>query len=351
MTGRLCWCFWMRTRTLAAFGLVWAAVGSWEASAVAQPTGADLTKAREVYREGVQLEAANDWAGALTKFETVAAVKMSPAVRFHIARCQHKLGNLLEALGGYRLAAHDAASDPRAAETLHEAEKALADVEHRIPRLILVRGKGAEAAQIHLDGVALGEAAIGKEIPVNPGGHTVDVIRPGAKPQRQIVGLGESELKTIEVSLASVETSPIQNDTAKDQAPALVAPVQSAQNPPVLPWIFIGSGVASLAGSGAFFALRANAINELDRACTNNLCPLSMKDTGDRGKTYATLGSVTLGLGLVSLGVGTAMLIRERRPEQVAVPGASMGKAPSSQVRLMFDAGPNAAEARLVGTF
>ncbi len=48
------------------------------------PTAAEVAKAREEFRRGLALEAANDWAGALAAFKTVALVKSTPQVRYHI---------------------------------------------------------------------------------------------------------------------------------------------------------------------------------------------------------------------------------------------------------------------------
>ncbi|HQF23269.1 MAG TPA: hypothetical protein PL065_07390 [Polyangiaceae bacterium] len=195
----------------------------------------EVAKAREQFRLGVQLEAAGDWAGALAQFEAVARVRMTPAVRFHIARCQHHLGSLLEALGGYRLAAHEAEQDPKAQETLTEAQAGIAEVEAKIPKLTIELGAGAEAASVTLDGVALGDASVGKEVPVNPGAHTIRYTLPGGKVHQRIVRLKEGESK--KVVLADSAADVVEPDTKDD---ASVRTEDSGSN--VLPWVMIGVG-------------------------------------------------------------------------------------------------------------
>src|SRR5262249_4863896 len=51
----------------------------------AQPARGELDQARETYRTALALETAGDWAGALAKMRDVAAVKLTPQVRFHLA--------------------------------------------------------------------------------------------------------------------------------------------------------------------------------------------------------------------------------------------------------------------------
>ena len=67
-----------------------------------------LEKARNLFRQGLSLEAAGNWAAALAKFQEVMKVKLTPQVRFHSARCSEQLGRLNEALGEYRLAEYEA---------------------------------------------------------------------------------------------------------------------------------------------------------------------------------------------------------------------------------------------------
>ena len=61
----------------------------------------DLEKARNLFREGLSLEAAGNWNSALAKFREVGKVKLSPQVRFHTARCNEQLGHLNTALGPF----------------------------------------------------------------------------------------------------------------------------------------------------------------------------------------------------------------------------------------------------------
>src|SRR5262245_28357969 len=72
------------------------------------PTAAQIAQAREDFRRGLALEQAGDWERALPVFRSVALVKSTPQVRFHIAECERKVGDLVNALGSYKLAQYKA---------------------------------------------------------------------------------------------------------------------------------------------------------------------------------------------------------------------------------------------------
>jgi hypothetical protein len=82
--------------------------------------------------------------------------------------------------------------------------------------------------------------------------------------------------------------------------------------------VIIGIGAASLAASGVFFYLRQSALSDLDDACGGNRdnCPPDQKETYDDAKTYNTLSMVTLGVGVVGVGVGVTWLLTQKAPEK-----------------------------------
>src|SRR6478752_6007463 len=61
--------------------------------------------ARQKFRQAISLQTGGNWAAALALFRDVAGVKNTPQVRFNIAICEENLGQLVQALGDYELAA------------------------------------------------------------------------------------------------------------------------------------------------------------------------------------------------------------------------------------------------------
>jgi hypothetical protein len=102
----------------------------------------DLARARERFKEGAASQAAGDFASALEAYKDVALVKSSAQVRFNIATCEEKLGDYVRAVGSYRLALTEATRSS-SKDIEGAVQKALADLEPRVPMLLVRRGEGA----------------------------------------------------------------------------------------------------------------------------------------------------------------------------------------------------------------
>ena len=273
---------------------------------------ADLSRARQLYRQGLSLEAAGNWSSALQKFEEVAKVKLTPQVRFHIARCKENLGRLNEALGEYKIAEFEAAE--AGAKELGEITSAREKLEARVPKLVITRGAGTESASILLDGVEIGEAKIGKEVSVDPGPHTITTkYRDGRKFDKD-VSVAEGETKSIELVPPEGfdKARPVdeeEDDEEDEPVEDTGVTAKADEGSSVLPWVIGGAGVASLIASGVFFTLRNGAESDLDDVCRGSVCPKSSEDKQSSGETYATLTGITLGVGVVGVGVAVVMLL------------------------------------------
>jgi hypothetical protein len=320
----------VRKRALAL--IVCLAAASVGPAAVAQTDSKSRTsaidRARAQFHQGLALETAGDWAGALALFQQVALVKLTPQVRFHIGLCEEHLGQLAAALGDYELAAHEA-DEAKVPEVSAQVASRRDELRARIPQLTITRGAGGEYASVSLDGVSLGAASIGVKLPVDPGPHRIEALASGFKPFRATIDIVEKEFKKVEITLERIP-SPIQ----KPDAPAATAPsgadtdVEPARSN-VLPYVVGGVGVASLGAGVVFLLLRQNAINTLDSECTlppGHECPASAQSTYDQGKTYNLLANISLGVGVAAVGTGAVLFFTQKKPKSTAsfdvVPGA-----------------------------
>jgi PEGA domain len=276
-------------------------------AAWAGPTKKELSRARAQFQKATELEQAGQYAAALDAFREVGQVKMTPQVRYHIAFCEEKLGHLSTALGGYELAASEAQEVGPGFEK--EVEQHISDLKARIPKLLITRGKGAEAAKIEVDGVEIGESSIGVETPVDPGPHSVTAKAPDHRPFSATVEIAESETKPVEVTLGANESEgPVTNAGSTPTTDHGVT--GEARGPSkVPPLLLVGLGGASLVASGVFYLLRQGKLSELDDACKNGACPADKKDTYDQAKTYTTVSMVTAGVGVAAVGVGVTWLL------------------------------------------
>ncbi len=312
------------------------------ATAFAGPSRKELSQARAKFQQGTELEQAGDWSTALTRFREVGQVRMTAQVRYHIALCEEHLGQLVVALGGYKLALQSA-DEVRAKSFKTTVTKHISDLEARIPKVTIKRGKGAEAASIELDGVRLGVSSIGVPVPIDPGPHTVSAKAPGHEPFSQTVSVAEKDKKTLEVTLKPTPTAATGTPTGPvggEEHPLEVKPRSK-----VLPFIIGGVGVASLAASGTFFLLKNKAISDLNAACgsNHNACPASSKSDYDKAKTYNLVSEITLGVGVA--GVGAAVVLHLTGHHAEAKP------ADKTALRLLPAAPDSEAGASLVGRF
>ena len=308
----------LRTQARATARFVMAACVRWSAllplgAAVfcAQPVYAqdktELSKARAQFQRAIELEQAGNYTTALETFREVGQVRMTPQVRFHIATCEEKLGRLVTALGGYQLAFADA--DSVGEDFKSEVERAVTRLEASIPKLVINRGSGAEAAEIQLDGESLGASSVGVPVPLDPGPHAITAKAPDFESFNQTVTIAENEQKTVEVVL-----TPVPQEER--------APVNVQSGPPlpkprshVVPYVIGGVGVASLIGSGVLFVLRQSTLSDLESKCGpgRQSCPSSSRGEVSNLRVYNATAQVALGVGVVGVGAGVGILLWQRK--------------------------------------
>jgi hypothetical protein len=272
---------------------------------------ATLVKARQQFQQALALETAGDWSGASALFQQVAQVRLTPQVRFHIALCEEHLGKLAAALGHYQIAA-DEAQEAQATEVAAQVASRTEGLKARIPKILIVRGSGADYASISLDGVALGATSIGTDLPVDPGPHTISATSQGYKSFDAKFQIAEKENTKIEVVLEALPPAPVEDKGVATSGEAPLLP--PGKN--LAPFIVGGVGVASLAASGVFFLLRSKSIKSLEDSCPSHVsCPASDQSTYDHGKTYTVVADVTLGIGIAGVAAGaTLFFLNKKKP-------------------------------------
>jgi len=270
----------------------------------------ELSKARALFQRAIELEQAGNYTQALEQFRDVGQVRMTPQVRFHIASCEEKLGRLVTALGGYELALADA--DNVGEDFKNEVDSAVTRLRAGIPKLLIQRGPGAEAAEIQLDGVSLGASSVGVSVPLDPGPHSVNAKAPGFLAFSQTVTVAENEQKTVDVELTA-EPQP----EAPSPNGSVTEPVDlnGKLHPRLVPYVIGGVGIASLIGSGVLFALRQSTLSDLEDKCgpDRKSCPSSARAEVDNLKLYNTTAQVALGLGVVGVGAAVTLLLLQNK--------------------------------------
>jgi hypothetical protein len=311
-----------------------------QAQAQEEDESAALVKARALFQRGLELEQAGNYSAAVQAFREVGQVRMTPQVRYHIALCEERLGRLVAALGGYELALAEA--DSVNPDFKSEVGSNVTRLRESIPRIVIQRGAGADAAVIELDGVKLGDSSVGIELPLDPGPHSIVARAPGYKPLEKTVTVAENSREVAVLELEALPPDAI--------GPLGAGEVQTRPIPRVVPYVIGGVGAASLIASGVFYALRQDALGDLEKKCENHVCPNddpTIKDTDDKMRTYHYATLITLGSGVALVGTAVVLYALDPRlPER----GRSQVKA-KAQAQFYPSIGPKTAGGTVVVQF
>jgi hypothetical protein len=323
-----------RLRLAAAIALAAAAALGSAPAAAAGDAANGLAQLRQVFADGRQFEDKGHWAEALEKFKEVAAVKMTPQVRFHIALCEENLGKLVSAIRGFDLAGAEATAAGSSAVEVPSAAKQHAEaLRARIAKLrVDVSGK-LTTSKILLDDTALGEKEVGTDIEVDPGAHVVEVRDAAGKSTfRKELTLAEKVTEKLEVVVDDKEDAP---------TPPPIVPITAA--PSRIPAYVTGAvGIGALIGSGVFFGLRASNIATVNSHCTDPVnhtgCSAGDQNLASQGKAFTGAADGLLAVGLVGVAAGTVLyfVLAPKKQTAAAPPAATLRIAPGgTSVRLL----------------
>lgn len=287
----------------------------------------DLERARAIFQDGLVLEVAGDWAAALARFQEVGQTRLTPQVRYHLARCKEHLGRLTEALGDYRVAEVEAQASGLV--EVGEMQRARRDLEIRVPSLLLLGDDAAVAMlRVELDGILVGGAVLNQPMVINPGQHQLTLRSPTGAHR---VALIVAEVgKRTEVDLRQYD----QNLVPRVDGVGADGEQSRRGASPIWPYFAMGTGVAAVAASVVLFIVRQQAKNDLEQNCAGSLCPERMQSVQRRGEAASIAAPVALGLGVTGIGLGTWGMLTQTRGA-----GAERGHAGGSVVSTAWATG------------
>ncbi len=338
----------------AALGLGLVSLSLFAGRGAEAQTKEELAQARALFQEAVALSAANNCAAALTKYRAVAKVKLTAQVSFNIAECEERLGKLVSALGNYRVAASQAGADPKAKDVASRVAPRIEELEARIPKLSVKRGKGADTAVIELDGSELGAGKLSSEIPVDPGAHVIVAKMHDKEYLHETIRLAEKETKTFEVKLnlapVVVTTDVIPTATVEPPPPP---PPKKSRLPGII--TIAGGGVLVVTGV-ALLGVGMGKVSELDKACGGDkTCPPSAESIANSGRTLTGAGEVIMFAGVGAAALGTYLYIASgSNPKPAKTGSAFLGAPPAGKAGVGFEPsapGASIAGGSLVGRF
>jgi len=172
-----------------------------------------------------------------------------------------------------------------------------------------------------------------KAIPVLPGDVEVVVSSPGRTVNESVKAVAANEHRVaIDLSEPDRPLSRLAPPMAEAQANPEVLPPGPASGEPVsdtsstrsgslLPWAFVATGVgaAGFITFGIAGSMARSSESELEESCVNDVCPASLQETVDEGRTRQTIANIGLVVGAIGLGGAVTLFVLDsNRQDQAA---------------------------------
>ncbi len=320
--------------------------------AATEPSPSELSVARRLFDEGRAAEDAARWREAAERFRQATAIKDTPGLRFHLARCEEEQGAFVEALVEYDRARELIDSGVKAADV----DKLLADARERVRAkvalLTLRLPSDVQNASVELDGKALSRSVLGVPMPINPGAHRLNVVAVGRTTFATELTLGTGEVRQLPIELPVATTVPAGAPTAAPSA-ARARPNAAAESAdssvPTRTIVLVGEAslFAAALGTGIAFSVAQSSADDryaaanqtvLDQvggvdtdgtACATPRAGCAELDQArkdrSRATAFATGGFVAAGVSAAAFGLTFWLWPRQPAPVDVraaAGPGA-----------------------------
>ncbi len=262
----------------------------------------DPAAAEALFREGRTLADAGDYVGACAKFRESERLDPAVGTTFNIADCEEHQGHLARAWTLYReVAQRLPGNDPRRAM----AEQRVSALEPRLPRLnVRIAAFAPATTKVERDGVELGNASLGSELPLDPGEHVVRVSAPGRQPREYRITLIEAERRALDVEPGGAQA------VVEDEHERTPAKTTSGSGQKTAGYVIGAVGIAGLVTGAVAGYLVLDAKSTVDEECdAAKRCSQEGLDAADSGKTFGVVTTIGLAAGAVGLGVGSYLVL------------------------------------------
>lgn len=294
------------------------------AAFASEPSATELAIARRLFQEATLLEREGKWAPAATRLREATQIKDTPGLRFHLAHCEEKLGQLVEAMLDYDRARELIATGTRARDVESLLEPARSALEARLPTLLIAIPASVQGLSVELNGKPQSPSILGRPAPLNPGTYRLIVTAPGHERFESDLMIAEGDRKRVDVALSPVQEAPKRSVLrAGTERPVAAAP--SSNSNAARTSVLVAESVVAIAGlgTGIGFLLRTQgtkqAVVEAQSALPENACSNGADDWHDQcallqqaisdhneARNEARLWSV---VGFIGAGVGAAAFV------------------------------------------
>lgn len=300
-------------RTKVGLGVCFA-IGLSVTAAHADDVGA---QAQVLFDEGKRLMDAEDYAAACPKLAESQRLDPGNGTLARLAACHEKQGRTATAWSEF---AELVTSAQRAGQADRErfGRQRVAALEPRLSRLTIIVPADVATTPglvVQRDAIAVGDAAWGIGIPVDPGDHAIEASAPGKQAWSTHVVIGvASDTKQVTVpSLVTVDAPPAPVASG-DESPATppvaeVKPDSGSRSSQKTWGLVVGAaGIVGL-GVGSYFGVQAmSGSSQAKKQCPDAACsaPAAIQQNDD-AKTDARIADVGFAVGIGALVAGSLL--------------------------------------------
>jgi hypothetical protein len=257
---------------------------------VARADVRDPAAAEALFRDARAAMQSGDYRTACAKLEESQRLDPAPGTLLNLAECEEKRGRLATAWEDYQGALDTLATGD---DRVPLATQRAAALFPRLPKLVVKLAPGApQSARVKRDGVELGVASLGTELPVNPGAHAIVVLAPGRRARTYDVNVPEGRAASITVDVGAPDPTAV--------TPGEGAAVARPHGDRTLGYIGLGVGGAALIAGGVTGVLALGRARVADQHCdAAHTCDGVGLDANRDGTTYSTLSTILFPAGAV----------------------------------------------------
>ncbi|MCL2448332.1 MAG: hypothetical protein FWD17_05245 [Polyangiaceae bacterium] len=291
------------------------------------PSPAELGEARRLMADG-------NYAQACPKLANSESQSPSANTALTLATCYEKAGKIASAWAAYNEAAEVASSSRKKGAEV-TAKRGAARLEGQVSRLTIRLAQGRTGGiEVRRDGERVPDSQIGSPVPLDGGGHDVEVAASGKKPWKAHIELASSgQNATVDVPALDDDAPAAAHPSAPAAATAEEPPSSSSPGQAQrMSGLVVGAlGVAGLV-LGGVAGLEANAkYHDALSACGGGTrCPPGSDGPALRSSagTWATISTASFIGGGVLLAGGAVLWLTAPNGHAAA---ATMGLAPADQ--------------------
>jgi len=316
------------TRSLALAAALVAASLAPRAS-FAQASAADISLARQLGNEGLELAASGDCAGAVEKLKRAEGLYHAPTTLTVLGECHVSLGKLVDGVEELtRVVREDLgrAAPPAFRKAQARARQKLDLARPRLPKLRLsVDGARDDAPiAIRIDGQTVPAATLGLDRSVDPGGHDIEVTAIGYRTSTAHIVSKEGVSQSVKLALEPIPAPVAPPEPVASPAPIAPPVVALAPRPEprasyVPAAILLGVGAVGIGVGAVLGVVTLDKASHLNSVCQpRSDCPTSEQGDIDSANAFALGSTIGFGVGILGAGLGTYFLFKPPKEDRGA---------------------------------